>query len=127
MAVVENAGATIGSSSENLDNGVVSLDSTVTNEVEKSKPRTRTGAIVNGLETDVQPVNGDQSLKDVFGHQDRAPSVPNGNYKYQITQMRNGFEANDGFRTCRWNNPYEISTIFISNKFYFLQINLLNS
>ncbi|KAK4273838.1 hypothetical protein QN277_017156 [Acacia crassicarpa] len=92
MAVAENAGATIGSSSENLDNGVVSSDSTVTNELEKSKPRT--GAFVNGLETDVQHVNGDQSLNDVFDHQDRAPSVPNGNYKSQITQMRNGFEAN---------------------------------
>ena len=64
----------------------------MTNELEKSKPRT--GAIVNGLETDVQPVNGDQSLNDVFDHQDRAPSVPNGNYRSQITQMRNGFEAN---------------------------------
>ncbi|XP_028790820.1 polyadenylate-binding protein-interacting protein 12 [Neltuma alba] len=93
MAVPENAGAIIGSSSQNLDDSVVSSDSTVTNELEKSKPRTE--AIVNGLEADVQPVNGDdQCLNDVFGHQDRAPSVPNGNYKSQITQMRNGFEAN---------------------------------
>lgn len=93
MAVAENAGVVTGSSSQNLDNGLVSSDSTVvTNELEKSKPRS--GSIVNGVESDVEAVNGDdQSVNDGFGHQDIAPSVPNGNFKPQMTQMRNGFEA----------------------------------
>lgn len=95
MAVAENAGAIIGSSSQNLDNSVVSSDSTVPNELEKSKPRT--GAIGNGIETNVQPINGDQNLSAVFNHQDIVPttmSVPNNNYKPQMVQMRNGFEGN---------------------------------
>lgn len=95
MAVAENAGAIIGSSNQNLDSSVVSSDSTVTNELEKSKPRT--GSIGNGVETNVQPINGDQNLNAVFNHQDRVPtsvSAPNGNYKPQMTQIRNGFEAN---------------------------------
>lgn len=95
MAVAENAGAIIGSSSQNLDNSVVSSDSTVTNELEKSK--TRPGSIGNGVETNVQPINGDQNLNAVFNHQDGVPTTvtaPNGNYKPQVTQMRNGFETN---------------------------------
>ncbi|KAJ1381014.1 RNA-binding domain superfamily, partial [Sesbania bispinosa] len=92
MAVAENAGAKIGSSSQNLDNSVVSSDSS---EVEKSKPRS------------------DQNLNNgVFNHQhqDRVPntmSVPNGNYNYkaQMGQMHaNGVQNqqlvvknNDGY------------------------------
>ncbi|KAF7830789.1 polyadenylate-binding protein-interacting protein 12-like [Senna tora] len=93
---VENAGVIIGSTSQNLDNSVVSSDSTLSNELEKSKPRT--GSIGNGIEANVQPINGDQNLNGVFNHQDMVPaavSVPNNNYKPQMAQMRNGFEGND--------------------------------
>lgn len=95
MAVAENAGAIIGSSSQNLDNSVVSSESTVPNELEKSKPRT--GSVGNGIETNGQPINGDQNLNGVFNHQDivqTAISVPSNNYKPQTAQMRNGFEGN---------------------------------
>ncbi|CAL0305392.1 unnamed protein product [Lupinus luteus] len=77
MAVAENVGTKIGSSSQNLDNSVVSSDTTV--EVEKSKPR---NGSING---------GDQNLNGAFNHHDRAP---NSNYKVQLGQIGNGFEAN---------------------------------
>ncbi|XP_019433504.1 PREDICTED: polyadenylate-binding protein-interacting protein 12-like [Lupinus angustifolius] len=77
MAVAENVGTKIGSSSQNLDNSVVSSDTTI--EVEKSKPR---NGSING---------GDQNLNGVFNHHDRAP---NSNYKAQLGQIGNGFEAN---------------------------------
>ncbi|KAI4338037.1 hypothetical protein L6164_016392 [Bauhinia variegata] len=95
MAVAENAGAIIGSSNQNLDNSVVSTDSTGPNDLEKSK--SRTGSLGSGIEANVQPINGDQNLNAVFNHQDRVPttmSVPNSNYKPQIAQMRNGFDSN---------------------------------
>ncbi|TKY74026.1 Polyadenylate-binding protein-interacting protein 11 [Spatholobus suberectus] len=87
MAVAENVGAKIGSSSQNLDNSVVSSD---TGEVEKSKPRTGS-------------INGDQKLNNgVFNHQDRIPgtmSVPNSNYNYkaQMGQMHANGVNNDGY------------------------------
>ena len=77
MAVAENVGAVIGSSGENLENRVVSSDSAVVNEVEKLK-------LKNGGENNVQPVNGDQNLNDVFNKKDvvsAAISVHNGNHK----------------------------------------------
>ncbi|KAE9604060.1 hypothetical protein Lal_00002218 [Lupinus albus] len=77
MAVAENVGTKIGSSSQNLDNSVVSSDTTT--EVEKSKP---INGSING---------GDQNLNGVFNHHDRAP---NSNYKAQMGQIGNGFEAN---------------------------------
>ncbi|KAI4307031.1 hypothetical protein L6164_030266 [Bauhinia variegata] len=95
MAVAENAGAIIGSSTQNLDNSVASTDSTGQNDLEKSKPRT--GSLGNGIEANVQPINGDQNLNAVFNHQDIVPttvSVPNSNYKQQMAQMRNGFDSN---------------------------------
>ncbi|CAL0319559.1 unnamed protein product [Lupinus luteus] len=82
MAVAENVGTKIDSSSQNLDNCVVSPE---TAEVEKSKP-------VNGS------INGDdQNLNGELNHHDRAPKtepVPNGNYKVEMGQMGNGFEGN---------------------------------
>ena len=92
MAVAENAGAKIGSSSQDLDSSsVVSSDSTVPNEVEKQPKPRATGSVGNGVETD-------QNLKGVFNHQDRGVpttvSVPNGNYKPQMGQMRNGYDTN---------------------------------
>ncbi|OIW15330.1 hypothetical protein TanjilG_10770 [Lupinus angustifolius] len=77
MAVAENAGTKIGSSSQNLDNSVVSSDTTT--EVEKSKPR---NGSING---------GDVNLNGVFKHHDIAPK---GNYNAQLGQIRNGFEGN---------------------------------
>ncbi|CAL0319558.1 unnamed protein product [Lupinus luteus] len=77
MAVAENVGTKIGSSSQNLDNSVVSSD-TIT-EVEKTKPR---NGSING---------GDENMNGVFNHHFRAP---NGNYKVQMGQIRNGFEGN---------------------------------
>ncbi|XP_061340495.1 polyadenylate-binding protein-interacting protein 12-like [Gastrolobium bilobum] len=81
MAVAENVGAKIGSSSQNLDNSVVSSDSS---EVEKSKPRTG----------DQNLNNNNNNNNGVFNHQhhDRVPStlsVPNNNYNYkaQMGQM----------------------------------------
>ncbi|XP_004502742.1 polyadenylate-binding protein-interacting protein 12-like isoform X2 [Cicer arietinum] len=68
MAVAENVGTKIGSSGENLENSVVSSDST---EVEKSKPKT------------------DQNLNNnngVFNHQQQ-DSVPNGNHGFKGHQM----------------------------------------
>ncbi|KAE9587269.1 hypothetical protein Lal_00004515 [Lupinus albus] len=76
MAVAENSGTKIGSSSQNLDNSVVSSDTTT--EVEKSKPR---NGSING---------GDQNLNGVFNNHDIAP---NGNYNAQMGQIRNGFEG----------------------------------
>ena len=104
MAVAENAGAKIGSSSQNLDNSVVSSESTT--EVEKSKVRGGGGSI-NG---------GDQNLNGVFNHQDRAAStvsVPNGNYKGQVGQMRNGFEGNgvQGQQMVMNNDGYGINGV----------------
>jgi len=87
MAVPENVGAKIGSSSQNLDNSVVSSDS---GEVEQSKPRSGS-------------INGDQKLNNgVFNHQDRVPntmSVPNSNYNYkaQMSQMHANGMNNDGY------------------------------
>ncbi|BAT78908.1 hypothetical protein LR48_Vigan04g111600 [Vigna angularis] len=87
MAVPENVGAKIGSSSQNLDNSVVSSDS---GEVEQSKPRGGS-------------INGDQRLNNgVFNHQDRVPStmsVSNGNYNYkaQMGQMHGNGVNNDGY------------------------------
>ncbi|XP_068481014.1 polyadenylate-binding protein-interacting protein 12-like isoform X2 [Phaseolus vulgaris] len=82
MAVAENVGAKIGSSSQSLDSGVVSADSS---EVEKSKTRS------------------DQNLNNgVFTHQqhpERVPSsmtVPNGNYSYNTQMHANGVN-NDGY------------------------------
>ncbi|RDX90115.1 Polyadenylate-binding protein-interacting protein 11, partial [Mucuna pruriens] len=82
MAVAENVGAKIGSSSQNLDSGVVSADSS---EVEKSKTRS------------------DQNLNNgVFNHQqhqERVPStmsVPSGNYGYKAQMHANGVN-NDGY------------------------------
>ena len=95
MAVAENAGAIIGSTSQNLDNSVVSSDSAVPNDMEKSNPRA--GSLGNSTDTNVQPINGDQNLKAVFNNQDRVlttMSAPNGNSKPQMGQMRNGFDAN---------------------------------
>ncbi|KAE9608822.1 hypothetical protein Lal_00020344 [Lupinus albus] len=77
MAVAENVGTKIGSSSQNLDNSVVSSD-TIT-EVEKSKPR---NGSING---------GDQNMNGVYNHHYIAP---NDNYKVQMSQIRNGFEEN---------------------------------
>jgi hypothetical protein len=69
MAVADNVGAKIGSSSQNLDNNnnVVSSDSA---EVEKSKPRTDQDVNNNG----------------VFNHQHQE-RVPNGNYGFKTHQM----------------------------------------
>ncbi|KAK4277635.1 hypothetical protein QN277_015604 [Acacia crassicarpa] len=95
MAVAENVGAIIGSSGENLENHVVSSDSTVPNELEKSK--LKPGSMGNGMETNVQTVNGDQNPNAVFNNNDivsTTMSVPNNNYKAQMAQMRNGFEEN---------------------------------
>ncbi|KAE9608821.1 hypothetical protein Lal_00020452 [Lupinus albus] len=81
MAVAENVGTKIDSSSQNLDNCVVSPE---TAEVEKSKP-------INGS------INGDdQNLNGEFNHHDRAPKtvpVPNGNYKVEMGQMGNGVQT----------------------------------
>ncbi|XP_027360958.1 polyadenylate-binding protein-interacting protein 11-like isoform X2 [Abrus precatorius] len=80
MAVAENVGAKIGSSSQNLDNSVVSADSS---EVEKSKTR------------------GDQNLNNgVFNHQERVSStvsVPNSNYNNYKAQMHANGVNNDGY------------------------------
>ncbi|KAK7353430.1 hypothetical protein VNO80_18877 [Phaseolus coccineus] len=87
MAVPENVGAKIGSSSQNLDNSVVSSDS---GEVEQSKPRSGS-------------INGDQKLNNgVFNHQDRVAStmsMPNSNYNYkaQMSQMHANGVSNDGY------------------------------
>ncbi|KAE9587270.1 putative RNA recognition motif domain, ataxin-2 [Lupinus albus] len=94
MAVAENVGTKIDSSSQNLDNSVVSSETT---KVEKPKP-------ANGS------LNGDQNLNGVFNHHDRAPkvSVPNSNYMVQMGQMGNGFEGN-GVQTLQMvanNNGY---------------------
>ncbi|XP_019437322.1 PREDICTED: polyadenylate-binding protein-interacting protein 12-like [Lupinus angustifolius] len=95
MAVAENVGTKVDSSSQNLDNSVVSSE---TIEVEKPKP-------VNGS------LNGDQNLNDVFNHHDRAPntvSVPNSNYVVQMGQIENGFKGN-GVQTLQMvvnNNGY---------------------
>jgi hypothetical protein len=69
MAVADNVGAKIGSSSQNLDNNnnVVSSDSA---EVEKSKSRTDQDVNNNG----------------VFNHQHQE-RVPNGNYGFKTHQM----------------------------------------
>ncbi|KAJ1418971.1 RNA-binding domain superfamily [Sesbania bispinosa] len=96
MAVAENVGAKIGSSSQNLDNSVVSSDSS---EVEKSKTRS------------------DQNLNNgVFNHQhqDRVPSnlsVPNGNYNYkaQVGQMNTNGVQNQ--QLVLNNDGYEIDGI----------------
>ncbi|KAL5145739.1 Polyadenylate-binding protein-interacting protein 10 [Glycine soja] len=79
MAVVENVGAKIGSSSQSLENGVVSADS---GEVEKSKTR------------------GDQDMNNgVFNHQQHQETVPgtmpvpNGNFSYKHANGVN----NDGY------------------------------
>ena len=95
MAVAENAVAMIGSSSQSLDNSVVSSDSAVPNDMEKSKPRA--GSMGNGIETNVPPINGNQNLDSVFSNPDRVPttiSTPNGNSKPQVGQMRKGLDAN---------------------------------
>ncbi|CAL0327516.1 unnamed protein product [Lupinus luteus] len=95
MAVAENVGTKIDPSSQNLDNSVVSSETT---EVEKSKP------VIGSL-------NGDQNLNDVLNHHDRASntvSVPNSNYMVQMGQMGNGFEGN-GVQTLQMvvnNNGY---------------------
>ncbi|KAG5036054.1 hypothetical protein JHK87_010964 [Glycine soja] len=87
MAVAENVGAKIGSSSQNLENNVVSSNS---GEVEKSKPRSGS-------------INDDQKLNNgVFNHQDRVPGtmpVPNINYNYeaQMGQMHTNGVNNDGY------------------------------
>ncbi|XP_019433503.1 PREDICTED: polyadenylate-binding protein-interacting protein 12-like isoform X2 [Lupinus angustifolius] len=81
MAVVENVGTKIDSSSQNLDN---SVDSSETTKVEESKP-------VNGS------IIGDQNLNGVYNHHDNVPntvSVPNSNYKVQMGQVGNGFVGN---------------------------------
>ena len=92
MAVAENAGAKIGSSSQNLDNSVVSSDTT---EMEKSKARSGGGG--GGGGGAVNGGGGDQNLNGVF-NQDRGAntvvSVTNGNYKAQVGQIRNGFDGN---------------------------------
>ncbi|KAI9092563.1 hypothetical protein K1719_027691 [Acacia pycnantha] len=95
MVVAENVGAIIGSSGENLENRVVSSDSTVPNELEKSK--LKPGSMGNGIETNVQTVNGDQNLNVVFNNNDiisTTISVPNNNYKAHMAHMRNEFEGN---------------------------------
>jgi len=82
MAVAENVGAKIGSSSQSLDSGVVSADSS---EVEKSKTRSDQN-LTNGVFTHQQ-------------HPERVPSsmtVPNGNYSYN-TQMHGNGVNNDGY------------------------------
>ncbi|KAE9604061.1 hypothetical protein Lal_00002130 [Lupinus albus] len=79
MAVVENVGTKIDSSSQNLDN---SVDSSETTEVEESKP-------INGS------IIGDQNLNGVYNHHDNVPntiSVPNSNYKVQMGQVGNGVQ-----------------------------------
>ena len=87
MAVAENVGAKIGSSSQNLENNVVSSNS---GEVEQSKPRSGS-------------INDDQKLNNgVFNHQDRVPGtmpVPNSNYNYnaQMGQMHANGVNNDGY------------------------------
>lgn len=82
MAVAENVGAKIGSSSQSLDSGVVSADSS---EVEKSKTRSDQN-LTNGVFTHQQ-------------HPERVPSsmtVPNGNYSYNTQMHANGVN-NDGY------------------------------
>ncbi|OIV96935.1 hypothetical protein TanjilG_00517 [Lupinus angustifolius] len=78
MAVAENVGTKIGSSSQNLDNSVVSSE-TIT-EVEKTKPR---NGSIDG---------GDENVNGVFNHHYGAP---NDNYKVQMGQIPNGFEGNE--------------------------------
>ncbi|CAL0305391.1 unnamed protein product [Lupinus luteus] len=81
MAVVDNVGTKIDSSSQNLDN---SVDSSETTEVKESKP-------INGS------IIGDQNLNGVYNHHDNVPntvSVPNSNYKVQMGQVGNGFVGN---------------------------------
>ncbi|KAK4254006.1 hypothetical protein QN277_009442 [Acacia crassicarpa] len=106
MAVTENVEAIIGSSGENLDNHLVSSDSIVPNEREKSKlkpgsmgngietystipnelekSKIKPGSMGNGIETNVQIVNGDQNLNSIFNNNDIIPttlSVPHNKYK----------------------------------------------
>ncbi|AES72612.1 putative ataxin-2, nucleotide-binding alpha-beta plait domain-containing protein [Medicago truncatula] len=75
MAVAENVGTKIDSSSENLDNSVVSSDSTEV--VEKSKPKTDQNLNTNSVNTNVVGV---------INHQQQ-DSVPNGNHGFIAHQM----------------------------------------
>lgn len=88
MAVAENAGAKIGSSSQNLDDTVVSSDSNVPNDLENTKPRS--DSLVKTKESNFQTQNNDdQNMNSKFQHEGKRTTVITSNGK-----MQNGHEKN---------------------------------
>ncbi|CAL5204137.1 unnamed protein product [Lathyrus oleraceus] len=82
MAVAENVGTKIDASSENLDNSVVSSDST---EVEKSKPKSDQN--LNGINNTNGGVFNHQQQDSVVPVPAAAMTVPNGNHGFKSHQM----------------------------------------
>lgn len=95
MAVAENAGAKIGSSSQNLDNTVVSSDSKAppSTDLEKSKPRT--DSVTKSKESSFPTQNNDQTVDPKYQNQTTF-AVHTSNGKTQVGQMENGGVDSNG-------------------------------
>lgn len=98
MAVAENVGPKIGSPSQSLENTMVSSDSNEPQDVENQKPKSDSTLVMNG-EPDFHPNGNDQNIQKMTHLQERAAaatsfSLPSANFKAQMGQMQNGFDAN---------------------------------
>lgn len=98
MAVPENVGPKIGSPSQSLENNMVPSDSNEPKDVENQKPKNDSTVPMNG-EPDFHPNGNDQNIQKKAQLQERAAaatsfSLPSANFKAQMGQMPNGFDAN---------------------------------